>query len=412
MSNRQGVWSLAAQYQAIADQDWTMAPGAPTGVSGTAGDTQSVVSFTAPTFAGIPATITGFKVTSSSGQTATGSSSPITVTGLTNGNAVTFTVQAQNAIDFGIASAASSSVTPAVPVIALRFGGNNSSNNPVNTIDKTDITTLGNAVDFGDMNVTSSQNNAAVGSSTRAVVAAAFKNDSENVNELSYKAFSSSGNTTDFGDLTRTFTQGSAASNATRGIFFGGDSSLVMDYITIGSTGNATDFGDMTGSGEAKGHCSCASPTRAVFFGGDKGNNSTNVIGYVTIGSTGNENDFGNLLGNTQRASGFSSETRGVCGGGFSGYSGLQNVIQYITISSTGNATDFGNLTATRKFQSAACSNTRGLFMGGEKSGSSYSNDIDYITVASTGDAADFGDLTESITNNIGACSNAHGGLQ
>ena len=73
MSNRQGVWSLIAQYQAIADQDWTMAPGAPTGVSGTEADAQSVVSFTAPTFAGIPGTITGFKVTSSSGQTATGS---------------------------------------------------------------------------------------------------------------------------------------------------------------------------------------------------------------------------------------------------------------------------------------------------------------------------------------------------
>lgn len=114
MSNRQGVWSLIAQYQAIADQDWTMAPGAPTGVSATAGSGQATVTFTAPTFAGVPGTITGFKVTASSGETATGSSSPITVTGLTNGNAVTFTVQAQNAIGFGKASDASSSVTPVV----------------------------------------------------------------------------------------------------------------------------------------------------------------------------------------------------------------------------------------------------------------------------------------------------------
>ena len=121
MSNRNGVWSLPAQYQAIADQDWTMAPGAPTGVSATAGNAQAEVSFTAPTFAGIPGTITQFKVTSSSGQTATGSASPITVTGLTNGSGVTFTAQAQNAIGLGKASAASSSITPLAEVISGLF---------------------------------------------------------------------------------------------------------------------------------------------------------------------------------------------------------------------------------------------------------------------------------------------------
>ena len=121
MSNRNGVWSLPAQYQAIADQDWTIAPGAPTGVSATAGNAQAEVSFTAPTFAGIPGTITQFKVTSSSGQTATGSASPITVTGLTNGSGVTFTAQAQNAIGLGKASDASSSVTPLAEVISGLF---------------------------------------------------------------------------------------------------------------------------------------------------------------------------------------------------------------------------------------------------------------------------------------------------
>ena len=121
MSNRNGVWSLPAQYQAIADQDWTMALGAPTGVSATAGNAQAEVSFTAPTFAGIPGTITQFKVTSSSGQTATGSASPITVTGLTNGSGVTFTAQAQNAIGLGKASDASSSVTPLAEVISGLF---------------------------------------------------------------------------------------------------------------------------------------------------------------------------------------------------------------------------------------------------------------------------------------------------
>ena len=59
MPNRRGVWSLSTQYQAIGDQNWIMAPAAPTGVSATAGNAEATVSFTAPTFTGIPAGITG-----------------------------------------------------------------------------------------------------------------------------------------------------------------------------------------------------------------------------------------------------------------------------------------------------------------------------------------------------------------
>lgn len=86
-------------------------PGAPTGVSATAGDTTASVSFTAPASTG-GAAITLYRATASTGQTATGASSPITVPGLTNGVAVTFTVAAQNLNGYGSESSASSSVTP------------------------------------------------------------------------------------------------------------------------------------------------------------------------------------------------------------------------------------------------------------------------------------------------------------
>ena len=86
-------------------------PGAPTIGAATAGNVQATVAFTAPPNGG--STITGYTVTSSPGSfTATGTGSPLTVTGLTNGIAYTFTVIATNANGNSPASSASNSVTP------------------------------------------------------------------------------------------------------------------------------------------------------------------------------------------------------------------------------------------------------------------------------------------------------------
>jgi hypothetical protein len=92
-------------------------PGAPTIGTATAGDASASVTFTAPTFTG-RAAITSYTVTSSPGSiTGTGAGSPITVSGLSNGTAYTFTVTATNAKNLtSVPSAASNSVTPAVPV--------------------------------------------------------------------------------------------------------------------------------------------------------------------------------------------------------------------------------------------------------------------------------------------------------
>ena len=102
-------------------------PGAPTISSITRGDTQVAVAFTGPVNNGGYA-ITGYTVTSSGGQTATGTSSPLMVTGLTNGTAYTFTVKATNAIGDSSSSTVSSSVTPGTvpgaPTISTVTRGN------------------------------------------------------------------------------------------------------------------------------------------------------------------------------------------------------------------------------------------------------------------------------------------------
>ena len=92
-------------------QDGLNAPDPATGVSAVKGNTQATISFTAPTDVGGSA-ITGYVVTSNDGIGATGSGSPITVTGLTNNTAYTFKVFAINAFGYSAPSDASNSVTP------------------------------------------------------------------------------------------------------------------------------------------------------------------------------------------------------------------------------------------------------------------------------------------------------------
>ncbi|ATC63703.1 hypothetical protein CMV30_06905 [Nibricoccus aquaticus] len=98
-------------------------PGAPTGVSAVAGDTQATISFTAPVSNGGSA-IFSYNVTSSPGNlTVSGTASPLTVNGLTNGVSYTFTVTAENSAGNSAASSASNAVTPfSTPTIATGGG--------------------------------------------------------------------------------------------------------------------------------------------------------------------------------------------------------------------------------------------------------------------------------------------------
>jgi len=102
-------------------------PDSPTSVAGTDVGTNRAfnngavsVAFTAPEYTGT-SSITSYTVTASTGQTASGASSPIIVTGIATGATPTFTVTATNTSGTSLASSGSSSVTvttvPAAPTI-------------------------------------------------------------------------------------------------------------------------------------------------------------------------------------------------------------------------------------------------------------------------------------------------------
>lgn len=403
MPNRQGVWSLSTQFQAIGDQNWIMAPAAPTSVSATAGNEQATVSFTAPTFTGIPAGITGYRATSSPGGiTATGSSSPITVTGLTNDTAYTFTVQAQNSIDYGPEGGPSGSVTPSL-LERIVFGGG-STGSYVNTMQYIDVASTGNATDFGDLWDSSSTKPAGTGSETRGIFA-------KNIT-MAYITYATTGNTSDFGDLNfNTDTMYGAGSN-TRGLFVGGFYNNI-DYVTIASTGNASDFGDLFDTADDT-PSALSSSTRTVFgkVGVGSGGGTSDLMVYVTTATTGNSTTFGTLSGGTrkQNLEAAGSDTRGLFAGGYRTYPSTvyYDTIEYITIASTGSSSDFGDLTTGLDSGSFGSGKTKAVFAGGYD-GSSRTNVMQYVTISSTGNTADFGDLIAA-TNYMGAASSVHGG--
>ncbi len=123
--NANGPSALSAASNSITA---VTVPGTPTIGTATAGNATASVAFTAPASTGGSAILDYTATSSPGGITATSATSPISVTGLTNGTPYTFTVTARNAAGSGAASSASNSVTPTAPAevpISLTSGSLN-----------------------------------------------------------------------------------------------------------------------------------------------------------------------------------------------------------------------------------------------------------------------------------------------
>ena len=278
----------------------------------------------------------------------------------------------------------------------------------LNTLDIIEIATKGDAVDFGDLSETKS-NNSSTGSSTRGVV---FGGENPSASKkIDYFTFSSKGGASDFGDLldVRRGASSNASGNNTRGVTGGGNPGRASDnyetnyieYVTIATTGNSAGFGDLIRDDTYM--AAFASPTRIVWGGGISGPPTTysQIIQYKEIASTGDTVDFGQLSAPRGSFGGAASPTRGLFMGGKD--PGSTDIIEYITIATLGNATDFGNLLSS-KSNITACSNSIRAVAGGSN------DELNYVTISTTGHAVDFGNLSVG-RGYLSACSDSHGGL-
>ena len=216
-----------------------------------------------------------------------------------------------------------------------------------NIIEFITMSSTGNATDFGDL-TSNREGPMGLSSETRGIAAGGWSRpDSSNIREIDYVTMAEAGNSIDFGDLITPTNYGCGTSSTTRGLLIGGYSSPSpqvyenrIEFITIASTGNGTDFGDVNATNTNLMSAASNATRGLIWGGGGDGSNLINNIEFVTIATTGNAIDFGDMLAATQGGGAMSSPTRCVY---YSGNGGASNVIEFVEIASTGNAVDFGD---------------------------------------------------------------------
>ena len=299
------------------------------------------------------------------------------------------------------------------------FGGHegpSGSNDYTTEIDFLTISTLGDAIKFGDLNNGRGNGIAGFASRTRGVGAGGYSTAGQNI--IEFITMATLGDATDFGDLTSKREGPMGLSSATRGIAAGGwtrpDSSNIreIDYVTIAEAANSIDFGDLitpTNYGGA-----CASTTRGLLLGGYSVPTPqvyTNRIEFITIATTGDAVDFGDYNASySSQVSAASNATRGLIWGGGGDDVNILNTIDFVTIASTGNATDFGDMTLAAQAGTAKSSPTRCVYYSGNRG---TTNVIQFVEIMTTGNAVDFGDAATGSHGKYSHAgfSNGHGGL-
>ena len=296
-------------------------------------------------------------------------------------------------------------------------GGGSPSESPANVsymsgrwMDYVQMTSLGNAVNFGDLTQWS-RHTAGASNEIRGLLYHGSATPGNN-NVIDKITIASEGHAVSFGLIDGTDRWGSGgAATSTRCIFAGGSGYINnIDYVEIMTEGNSKDFGDLS-EGKNEGRC-CNDPVRVLYSGGyvpGLSTKETSKIETFMMSSKGNGTDFGDMRIIRESHIAMANSTRGIFGNGSDDTNIRISTTESITIASGGNTVDFGKV-YSGAYNASGASQTRGLIAGGTIPGTTYLNNIEYLTIATAGDAETFGDLTRSCYGTTGL-SDSHGGL-
>ena len=172
-------------------------------------------------------------------------------------NTIDFITIAQqgNAVDFGDAVTGCVTQTGGLnsPTRGLFAGGYTPSE--TNSISYITFMTTGNASDFGDLTRSKARRPGAGSNAVRGIIAGGNHYDGSGTvgqNTIEFITLATLGNALDFGDLQNVDTEATTGcSSPTRAVFFtsptdSGTQTNTLSYVQIMTTGNAIDFGDST----------------------------------------------------------------------------------------------------------------------------------------------------------------------
>ena len=252
----------------------------------------------------------------------------------------------------------------------------------VDDMDYFTIASEGNAIDFGNLTIARNGLGSA-SSSTRGIFCGGATNypsvSTHTTNSIEYVQISTTGNALDFGDLIKERGGGAGiVGSATRGIIGAGDDYHTpawqytalgqLDAINIASKGNSVDFGTDAVSRIQGG--ACGNAVRGCFAGGyvsdqyapaaPANREAARAMTVISISTFGNSVEFGTLSSGARIYLGAaSSNTRGIWTGG-SQYPVHFNEIEYTQFASLGDTIDFGDLYRNKGYMQAATSDSHG----------------------------------------------------
>ena len=182
----------------------------------------------------------------------------------------------------------------------------------VNTMEYVTIASTGNSIDYGDVEYTGSiHRHSNAGSSPTRGIWAGGRNPSTWYSEIYFTEIATLGNAYQFGDLTLDKANASnSMTSSTRMVCTGGTigptpGTTVMDYIEFATKGNAVKFGDQSFGNQAV--VGVSSKVRGVLFTGSADGALKNVLEYITIATQGDAVDFGDLGTSNRHYGGFSN---------------------------------------------------------------------------------------------------------
>jgi len=299
---------------------------------------------------------------------------------------------------------------PSINVARAIFAGGGSTSDVMQYVN---ITTTGDAVDFGNLTLGRSWLTAACGNRTRGYWAGGYMSPAPKASDrIDYANFATSGNAIDFGNLSDSRLAAAGCSNETRGLVGGGNPSnsasktAGIEYFQLSTQGDGATFGNLD-EALAMGGGGFGSKIRG-FFAGGYAPTKTDDIQYVNFSTLGNTQEFGNLKAATHEIGACGTNaTRGIMAGGSNS---MDAVMQYITLSTLGNSADFGTISSGGGQSCMGGGSSHIRFVMGGLGSPNANNVIEYVHFSTLGNSIDFGDLLAA--QQIGGCaSNGHGGL-